>query len=171
MISKCLQILDLQPQISKVFICQQKNFFLTIGQNNFDNKIPFLSGSQNQTTNYEFPLNFLLFLQTQCMYLWIDGSGENLRAKTKTVDFVPKKAEGKSIFKYLFQSIEFLQKYRISANSLCTVTFVHSAYRCGNYSREETIQGRKLYEEIQYMISCPTRSKNLLLADVYLLIS
>ena len=50
--------------------------------------------------------------------------------------------------------------YRISANSfrgnysslnltLCTLTFCHSPYRCGNYSREETIQGRKLYEEIQ----------------------
>ena len=42
--------------------------------------------------------------------------------------------------------------YRISANSfrgnysflnftLCTVTFDHSTYRCGNYSREETIWG------------------------------
>jgi hypothetical protein len=30
------------------------------------------------------------------------------------------------------------------------VTFGHSTYRCGNYSREETIQGRKLYEEIRY---------------------
>ena len=24
---------------------------------------------------------------------------------------------------------------------------------CGNYSREETIQGRKLYEEIRYVLS------------------
>ena len=39
--------------------------------------------------------------------------------------------------------------------TLCTVTFVHSTYRCGNYSREETIQGRKLrklYEEIRYIV-------------------
>ena len=54
-------------------------------------------------------------------------------------------------------------RYRISANSfrgnysflnltLCTVTFGNSTYRCGNYSREETIQGRKLFAEIRYGI-------------------
>ena len=68
---------------------------------------------------------------------------------------------------YLDQSIYIsgLIKYRISANSfrgnysffnltLCTVTFDHSTYRCGNYSREETIQGRKLFAEIRYWFSC-----------------
>jgi hypothetical protein len=29
------------------------------------------------------------------------------------------------------------------------VTFGESTYRCGNYSREETIQGRKLFAEIR----------------------
>ena len=54
-----------------------------------------------------------------------------------------------------------LLEYRIFANSfrgnysflnltLCTVTFVHSTYSCGNYSREQTIQGRKLFAEIRY---------------------
>ena len=32
------------------------------------------------------------------------------------------------------------------------MTFGHSTYRCGNYSREETIQGRKLYAEIRYVM-------------------
>ena len=40
-ISKFLQILGLQPRISKVFLNHQNNFFLTVGQNNFGNKIPF----------------------------------------------------------------------------------------------------------------------------------
>ena len=51
--------------------------------------------------------------------------------------------------------------YRISANSfrgnytflkltLCTVTFGDSTQKCGNYSREESIQGRKLFAEIRY---------------------
>ena len=30
------------------------------------------------------------------------------------------------------------------------MTFIHSTYECGNYSREETIQGRKLFAEIRY---------------------
>ena len=30
----------------------------------------------------------------QAMYVWIDGTGEHLRCKTKTIDFIPKAAEG-----------------------------------------------------------------------------
>ena len=44
-ISKILQILGLQPRISKVFPRSLEFFFLTVGQNNFGNKIPFLTYS------------------------------------------------------------------------------------------------------------------------------
>ena len=43
MISKILQILSLQLRISIFFSRSLEQFFLTVGQNNFGNKIPFFS--------------------------------------------------------------------------------------------------------------------------------
>ena len=39
------------------------------------------------------------------MYIWIDGTGEGVRAKTKSVNFVPKNASGEWIL--FFKGADF----------------------------------------------------------------
>lgn len=46
------------------------------------------------TKYYDLPDEKLV----QAMYIWIDGTGEGLRCKTKTLDFVPKTHEGIAFF-------------------------------------------------------------------------
>ena len=52
-VRKFLQILGLQPRISKVFSQSVEQFFLTVGQNNFGNKIPCFNTGENQNSPSE----------------------------------------------------------------------------------------------------------------------
>ena len=59
--------------------------------------------SQNAATNKNVFKRYMNLPQptdkVQILYVWIDGTGEGLRSKTKTVDDVPKSAEGMCLCK------------------------------------------------------------------------
>ena len=87
--------------------------------------------------------------------------GQNLVHLTHSVTGV-----GSSDLIYHMSSYSFRGNYSFLNLTLCTVTFGNITYRCGNYSREKTIQGRKLYEEIRYALAVMITFRNLLWVKV-----
>ena len=71
---------------------------LTVGTFFLQSSYSYATMNFNAATNKTVLDRYLALKQpdniTQCMYVWIDGTGEHLRAKTKTVKFVPKKPAG-----------------------------------------------------------------------------
>ena len=95
MISKILQILGLQPRISKVFSIT-RFFFLTVGQYNFGNKIPFLSTSKN------FFLNIFSSVSLYSVQTWEPGQFKHGVGNKPTLpDHIGSKENdyGESLFK------------------------------------------------------------------------
>jgi len=61
----------------------------------------FIAGETNKTiADRLMSLDISKCGKTQCMYIWIDGTGEGVRAKTKTVNFVPTKPEDLPLWNY-----------------------------------------------------------------------
>jgi len=93
----------------------------------------------------------------QVMYVWIDGSGENLRSKTRTVDFYPKEAselpiwnfdgsstgqaEGSNSDVYLHPVALYRDPFRLGENKivLCD-TYKHNKKPTETNHREQCLQ-------------------------------
>ena len=75
-----------------------------------------------------------------------------LLATNKKVYNIPKIGKKWSAIYSPFFIPYFRRNYSFLNSTLCTMTFGHRTYRCGNYSREETIQRQKLFAEIRYVV-------------------
>merc|ERR1712001_821409 len=93
--------------------------------------------------------------KTQCMYIWIVGTGEGVRAKTKTVDFVPQKPEELPIWNYDGSSTGQAEG-RNSDTYLYPVALYKDPFRLGNHKLVlcETYKYNKLPTETNQRKAC-----------------
>jgi glutamine synthetase len=100
--------------------------------------------------------------KVQCMYIWLDGTGEFLRCKTKTTDFVPKnpkdlpiwnydgsstgQAEGRNSDTYLYPAAIYQDPFRGGNNKLvlCETYIEDGVTPCGTNHRKSCNEAMKV---------------------------
>jgi len=85
--------------------------------------------------------------KTQALYIWIDGSGEVLRCKTKTIDGVPKSAEG-NCWVFVFVPVSNLSfcKYWAAWAQHWILQYLHCMHTYTKYSILTHHGWRNVYE-------------------------
>ena len=97
-----------------------------------------------------------IFLESQLVCSIKHSAFDNSNAGKTFLVVTPLQKQTVSYYTvYRISSYSFRRNYSFLKLTLCTMTFGYSPYRCRNYSREETIQGRKIYEEIRQFVLKP----------------
>jgi hypothetical protein len=84
--------------------------------------------NQNAYTNKRVLDRYLALEQpndkVMATYIWIDGTGENVRAKTRTLESIPKNPKGQSYTPVLFFSSFICMSGQFCASTMRVLTFL-----------------------------------------------